>query len=363
MAAGGVLPACANNPGEAILVYLLAAAGLFLLFIGGEFLVRGSVGVARRLGLSEMLIGLTLVGLGTSVPELVTSLQAVSDGAVGVAVGNVVGSNIANVLLIIGVAALITPIITQPRAIARDFMVMIAATAVFILLAYFDAFTRMTGILLVAALLIYIIGSVIADKRSMAQNGAAAALHADEASALAAPSNLPVSLLIAIAGMAGVVFGAKLLVENAVIIATRAGVSEAVIGLSLVAIGTSLPELATSVVAALRGKQDVAVGNVIGSNIFNLFGILGVTAIVSPFSVNDGDTVPALTGEPEAWSAVLDNTVGASMLSWGDIGMLVLSVVLLVLFALTGKRVARWEGAVLLAAYISYMAYLFGVMG
>lgn len=342
------------------MVYLLAAVGLVLLFIGGEFLVRGSVGVARKLGLSEMLIGLTLVGFGTSVPELVTSLQAVSDGAVGVAVGNVVGSNIANVLLIIGLAALISPILTQPRAIARDFMVMIAATVVFILLAYFDGFSRLTGILLVGALLIYVVGSVIADKRSMAQNGAAAALHEDEASALAAPSSLAISLLIAIAGMVGVVFGAKLLVENAVIIATRAGLSEAVIGLSLVAVGTSLPELATSVVAAMRGKQDVAVGNVIGSNIFNLFGILGVTAIVSPFSVTD-DAGPAV-GTSD-WSAVLDTSVGGSLLSWGDIGMLVLSVILLILFALTGKRVARWEGAVLLAAYVSYMAYLFGAMG
>ncbi len=194
----------------------------------------------------------------------------------------------------------------------------------------------------------------------MASNGAAAALHEDEASALAAPSSLPVSLVIAIAGMVGVVFGAKLLVENAVIIATRAGLSEAVIGLSLVAVGTSLPELATSVVAAMRGKQDVAVGNVIGSNIFNLFGILGVTAIVSPFSV--ADDAGAAVGTTD-WSAVLDTSVGGSMLSWGDIGMLVLSVILLILFALTGKRVARWEGAVLLAAYVSYMAYLFGAMG
>ncbi len=148
--------------------------------------------------------------------------------------------------------------------------------------------------------------------------------------------------------------------ENAVIIATRAGLSEAVIGLSLVAVGTSLPELATSVVAAMRGKQDVAVGNVIGSNIFNLFGILGVTAIVSPFSVTDD--AGAAVGTTD-WSAVLDTSVGGSMLSWGDIGMLVLSVILLILFALTGKRVARWEGAVLLAAYVSYMAYLFGAMG
>lgn len=342
------------------MVYLLAAVGLVLLFIGGEFLVRGSVGVARRLGLSEMLIGLTLVGFGTSVPELVTSLQAVSDGAVGVAVGNVVGSNIANILLIIGLAALITPILTQPRAIARDFMVMIAATAIFILLAYFDGFSRLSGILLLAALVVYVVGSVIADRRTMANNGAAAALHAEEASVLAAPSSLPISLVITIAGMAGVIFGAKLLVENAVIIATRAGLSEAVIGLSLVAVGTSLPELATSIVAAMRGKQDVAVGNVIGSNIFNLLGILGITAIVSPFSVTGSAATAAGTTD---WSAVLNASVGGSLLSWGDIGMLVLSVILLILFALTGKRVARWEGVVLLAAYVTYMAFLFGAMG
>lgn len=343
------------------MVYLFALAGLFLLFIGGEFLVRGSVGVARKFGMSEMVIGLTLVGLGTSMPELVTSLQAVSDGAVGVAVGNVVGSNIANVLLIIGVAALIAPILTQPRALARDFSVMVAATVVFILLAYFDGFSRLTGLLLVGALVVYIVGSIIADRREVAARSAVD-LHREEGEALSAPTNLPLSLVLALLGMAGVIIGAKLLVENAVIIATQAGVSEAVIGLSLVAVGTSLPELATSAIAALRGKTDVAVGNVIGSNIFNLFGILGVTALVSPFSVSDRSGViddPAVTD----WSQVLEASAGGSMLTFGDIGMLVLSVVLLILFAMTGKRVARWEGAVLLVAYGSYMAYIFGAMG
>ena len=343
------------------MVYLFALAGLFLLFIGGEFLVRGSVGVARKFGMSEMVIGLTLVGLGTSMPELVTSLQAVSDGAVGVAVGNVVGSNIANVLLIIGVAALIAPILTQPRALARDFSVMVTATVVFILLAYFDGFSRLTGLLLVGALVVYIVGSIIADRREVAARSAVD-LHREEGEALSAPTNLPLSLVLALLGMAGVIIGAKLLVENAVIIATQAGVSEAVIGLSLVAVGTSLPELATSAIAALRGKTDVAVGNVIGSNIFNLFGILGVTALVSPFSVSDRSGViddPAVTD----WSQVLEASAGGSMLTFGDIGMLVLSVILLILFAMTGKRVARWEGAVLLVAYGSYMAYIFGAMG
>lgn len=336
---------------------LLIAGGLFLLFVGGEALVRGSVEVARKLGLSELVIGLTLVGFGTSMPELVTSLRAIETGAVGIAVGNVAGSNIANVFLVLGVAALIRPILTHPAALARDTVVMVAATAVFALLVYTDQFTRLTGGLMVAALLAYVVVSIILDRGGQTAPGA---MHAEEGELMSGELGLVTGLLLAIGGVVAVVFGARFLVDGGSGLATDLGISEAVIGLTVVAVGTSLPELATSVVAAMRGKQDVAVGNVIGSNIFNLFGILGVTAIVSPFSVADDAGTAVGTTD---WSAVLDTSVGGSMLSWGDIGMLVLSVILLILFALTGKRVARWEGAVLLAAYVSYMAYLFGAMG
>ncbi len=336
------------------MVYLLALAGLVLLFVGGEGLVRGSVAVARRLGLSELLIGLTLVGFGTSVPELVTSLQAVQSGAVGLAIGNVVGSNIANVLLILGVAALIAPIITNPRALARDMSVMVGVTLLLVTLSWFGVFSRVAGAFLVGALLVYVIGSVVMDRRGTA----ASRLHADEAETVHAPNSLLIGMVLAVGGMVGVVFGANLLVTNATVIARDFGVSDAVIGLSLVAIGTSLPELATSVMASIRGKTDVAVGNIIGSNIFNVLGILGITALVKPFSINVGDQPAAAAN---SWETILASPAGGSMLNYGDITMLGLSVVLLILFGLTGKRIARWEGGVLLLCYIAYMAFIFGM--
>ena len=336
------------------MVYLLALAGLVLLFVGGESLVKGSVAVARRLGLSELLIGLTLVGFGTSVPELVTSLQAVQSGAVGVAIGNVVGSNIANILLILGLAALLAPIITQPRALARDMTVMVLATLALIVLCWFGDFSRLAGALLFGALLAYVIGSVVMDRR----NTAASRLHADEAETVHAPNSLLIGLVLAVAGIVGVVVGANLLVTNATIIARDFGVSDAVIGLSLVAVGTSLPELATSVMAAIRGKTDVAVGNIIGSNIFNVLGILGISALVKPFSIaSDG----ASAAQPGSWEEILAAPAGGSMLTFGDISMLGLSVFLLILFGLTGKRIARWEGGVLLLCYVAYMAFIFGI--
>ena len=335
---------------------LLIAGGLVLLFIGGESLVRGSVGVAKRLGVSELVIGLTLVGFGTSMPELVTSLRAVQQDAVGLAIGNVAGSNIANVLLVLGVAALIKPIITNPAALARDTLVMIAATLVFAALVYFDAFTRLAGGVLVAALVTYILVSLIMDRGGKAAPGV---MHAEEGALLQVEQGLLVSAVMAVLGMIGVVFGARFLVDGGSGLATAMGVSETVIGLTIVAIGTSLPELATSAISALRGKSDVALGNVLGSNIFNILGVLGVTALVEPFSV--------MVPEPAATSIFNANvdpqgSVALPILGWEDIGAVILSVFLLVLFAFTGRKLARWEGAVLLGAYTLYMGMIAGVV-
>ena len=338
------------------MTYALILVGLLLLFLGGEFLVRGSVSVARRLGLSELLIGLTLVGFGTSTPELVTSLQAIGQGSVGVAVGNVVGSNIANILLILGLAAVLSPIVTRPRELSRDLMVMVAATVTVAALCWFDQFNRVTGVIMVAILILYVVMSVILDRKG----GPPAELHAAEAQAVTTPDSLLIGIVLAITGLVGVVFGADLLVKNAVIVAREFGLSEAVIGLTLVAVGTSLPELATSVVAALRGKSDVAVGNIIGSNIFNVFGILGVVTLVKPFSVVSVGGGELSGGAEPQWSEVLSSGAGGSILTFGDVGMLGLSAAMLVLFAYTGKRIARWEGVVLLLAYAAYMAFLFG---
>ena len=334
----------------------LIVAGLVLLFAGGEFLVRGSVGVARRLGMSELLIGLTLVGFGTSMPELVTSLQALSDGSTGLSIGNVIGSNVANVLLVIGAACVISPIVTNPRALARDGLFMIAVTALFAAIIWIDGFTRTTGFAFIGVLLIYLVLSVLLDRR---KGSAASEVHSGEAEVVETNEPLLVSLLLAVGGIVGVIFGARFLVHGGSDLARMFGISETVIGLSIVAVGTSLPELVTSVVSALKGKADVALGNVIGSNIFNILGIMGVSAAVFPFSL-------MATPEPAAGTPVdvsaMEYGEMTSLVTMQDMGALALSVFLLVLFAYTGRRLARWEGAVLLLAYALYMSLSFGIL-
>lgn len=338
------------------MMYLMIIGGFILLFIGGEALVRGSVSVARKLNISELVIGLTLVGFGTSVPELVTSLRAINQDAVGIAVGNVVGSNIANVLLVLGVAALIRPIITNPRALWRDSMFMVGVTCLLAALIWFDLFSRPVGMAMVALLIAFLATSIMLDKRGDTSHPAS--MHVEEGETVEANYGLGIGLLFTLVGIVSVIYGANILVGGAVQLADLFGMSQTVIGLSIVAIGTSLPELATSSVAALRGKSDVALGNIIGSNIFNILGILGITAIVHPFSVTD-----APLGEDEITGNAMGLGEGInSLVSWEHMGALILSVFLLLLFAFTGKRLARWEGAVMLAAYALYMAMLFNVM-
>lgn len=342
--------------------YLMIAGGLVLLFLGGEALVRGSVGIARRFGLSELVIGLTLVGFGTSVPELVTSLRAVSQDAVGMSVGNVAGSNVANILLVLGVAALIRPIITHPRALARDFSVMVGVTLLFAWLVYVDLFTRPIGIGLVVLLLAYMIGSLVLDRARGAQGemGEVATMHAEEGELIETPDPLPIAALLALGGIVGVVIGARLLVTGGIDIAAQFGVSETLIGLSIVAFGTSLPELATAAISAMRGKSDVALGTVLGSNIFNILGIIGVTAIVHPFSLFEGG--PGLAGSGFSAGAAIAGATNNVGLTWTDISTLILSIFLVLLFAFTGKRIARTEGGIMLAGYVLYMGFLFHII-
>ncbi len=330
------------------MMYLLVLGGLIFLLIGGEALVRGSVSVARKLNISELVIGLTLVGFGTSVPELVTSLQAVDRGAVGIAIGNVVGSNVANIFLVLAIAAIISPIIVNPKALARDGTFMLAVTGLLCALLWFDHFNRLSGFLLLSLLIAYLAYSLIADQN---RQDAVAELHKAEGESVEAHYSLGVGLLIAIAGLAGVVAGANMLVTGATSLARSIGISETVIGLTIVAIGTSLPELATSIVAAYRKRADVALGNIIGSNIFNVLGILGVTSLVSPFSIRGDISADAMAGaEP------------ISIISSVDVGALVLSAGLLMLFAMTGKKIARWEGGVLLLGYALYMGLTFNLI-
>ncbi len=309
------------------------AVGLVLLLGGGEALVKGSVAVATRLGVSPLVIGLTLVGFGTSTPELVASLHGALRGSPGIALGNVVGSNIANILLILGLSAVILPLAIERRAFRRDGLVLVLTALALTGVALGGEMTRAAGIVFLLLLLAFTLYAFWSERGAKGPDAAAAAaVHAAEAEAVA-PKRLGLAAALALAagGIAGVVLGADLLVDAAIVLARDAGLSETVIGLTLVAVGTSLPELVTSVMAALRRQSDVAFGNIVGSNIFNILGIAGVTAVVQPIPV------------PREIAAF-------------DIWAMVAASLVLVVFALSGWRLGRREGAVLLALYAGYLA-------
>ncbi|MFN3575195.1 MAG: calcium/sodium antiporter [Phenylobacterium sp.] len=303
---------------------LLILGGLVLLAGGGEVLVRGAVGAARAVGVSPLLSGLVLVGFGTSTPELVTSLLAALRDSPGIAVGNVLGSNIANILLILGVTAAISPVMIRPSVIRRD-MIALGLSSVLLLAAVIAGFVDFYfGLVLILALMGYV-GLAYARERNRA--GEAGAVKARDWTGFGK------NLLLTVAGIALTVFGARLLVDGAVELAEGLGVSETVIGLTVVAVGTSLPELVACVVAALRRHSEVAVGNVIGSNVYNALGILGVTAMVSPIRI-----------PPEVIRL--------------DIWVLLGATALLAVFLRTGGGLKRLEGAAFLAAYAAYVGFL-----
>jgi cation:H+ antiporter len=258
--------------------------GLVLLVVGGDVLVRGAVAVARIAGISPLVIGLTLVGFGTSTPELLASVQAALIGAPAIAVGNVVGSNIVNVLLIMGLAALLSPVAADAPGVRRDMLVMGVATVAAAGLLLWGTISRPVGAALLAALVAYTVGTILADRR----DGAMTRIREEEAHLKESPQvhlSLWPALGLTVGGLVGVMLGARFLVDAAVELATRWGVSQSLIGVTVVAVGTSLPELVTSVVAAVKKESDVALGNIVGSNIFNILGILGTTALMGPISV------------------------------------------------------------------------------
>ena len=308
------------------MVYLQLALGFVLLVAGGEALVRGAVSVASRLGVSPLLIGLTLVGFGTSTPELVTSLQAAFDGLPGIAVGNVVGSNIANVVLILGVAAVIAPVAVARAGFGRDGTALAVATLLCVGVVLYGALDRWLGGVLIAALATYLVVAYLTD-RTAAPDPAATL------DAAPLPGPLWLALALALGGIAVTILGARLAVDAAVALALVWGLSETVVGLTIVAVGTSLPELVTSVMAALRRQSAIAFGNVVGSNLYNILGILGVTALVRPI------VVPPQIAQLDVWVMA-----GATL-------ALIAAVVL-------WQRIGRGTGAVFLAVYAGYTAWL-----
>ncbi len=314
------------------MMYLMVAAGLILLLVSGDILVRGAVSLAQCIGVSPLVIGLTVVAFGTSAPELVVCVNAALSGAPEMAIGNVVGSNIANILLVLGLPAAIFPIACGTGEIRRDTVLMLLATGAFIVAAWFGSFQSWQGTIMVALLLAFLFWSYLSTRSS---NDHTAEDLVDEIEGIAArPHDTWLSLVFIGGGHVGLLGGSHLLVEGALEVAIAAGISEAVIGLTLLAIGTSLPELATSLVATIRRHGDVTIGNVVGSNLFNLLGIMGVTAIVRPVPV-----------PPEFLRF--------------DLWIMLAAALLLVGFVADGRRINRITGAFLAISYGAYIWFQF----
>jgi cation:H+ antiporter len=270
-----------------IMPWVMSGLGLVILLLAGDALVKGAVNLSLRVGIPALIVSLTIVAFGTSAPELLISVNAVLEGKAGLALGNVVGSNTANVLLVLGVPAIISGLSTAGCKCQKTYIFMIGATILFIALAFRGVFDVYAGIVLLAALA-FVLFDAFRDANQHRREVAALPEVDDEEEVEGADPDMPwwQIVLFLVLGLVGLPLGADILVDNASIIALAFGVSDAVIGLTLVAVGTSLPELATTVMAALRKQADVALGNVIGSNMFNLLAIIGITTLVGPVPVN-----------------------------------------------------------------------------
>ncbi len=307
--------------------------GLVLLIVGAEMLVRGSSRLAAVMGISPLVIGLTVVAFGTSSPELAVSFNAALNNQASIAVGNVIGSNIFNILFILGVSALITPLVVSQQLVRFDVPLMIGVSVLVLVLALDQVFSRLDGLLLFSGLVLYIGYSIYQSRR---ETTAVQEEYSQEFGIEKDPkSNTLVNLGLVVVGLVLLVIGSGWLVDSTVAFAQYMGISELVVGLTIVAAGTSLPEVVTSVIAALRGERDIAVGNVVGSNLFNLMGVLGLASLVSPTSI----------------------AVSTAVISFDLPVMIAVALAALPIF-FTGGTISRQEGVALLAYYIAYTAYL-----
>jgi len=309
------------------MMYVQVLIGFVVLIGGAEILVRGAVALAERMGISPMVIGMTIVAIGTSAPELVVSVNAALEGATGLAVGNVIGSNIANVLLVLGVACILMPIIERPAALKRDGAMLLFGTLLFVGLCLRETLDGMAGILLLVGFASFI---GISYWRESSEPELAAD-HVQEVEDLEGWPTSTAGMIIAIVGgLVGLAVGSEFLVDGGADIARTFGVSEEVIGLTLFALGTSLPELAASVIAAMKGHADVGIGNVVGSNLFNILGVAGAAALTAPLPVH------------------------SQILSF-DIWVMLASSLLLLPILIFGWRIGRFSGLLFLVAYIGYI--------
>jgi len=308
-------------------VYLLLFAGLLLLFVSGKYLVDSSVAVSRRLKIPRMIIGLTVVAFGTSAPELLVSLQAAFSGYPEIAIGNVVGSNISNILLVLAITALIYPIPVPASSVKRDWPLMMLVSMLLFVFSLNGSISRMEGGILVTLLAGYILLSVLRSRRTAKPEG-----KTDEGPVM----KWWVAGILFLGSCVGMAIGADLLVDNVALIAEEMGISKRVISITMVAVGTSIPEVATSVIAALKKETEISVGNIIGSNIMNILSVLGFTSLVSPISVSE-----EIAGFDIPWM------LGVSVLF------------LLLMLPAARSRITRWEGSFMIIIYLLYIYFLF----
>jgi cation:H+ antiporter len=311
-------------------------AGLLALIAGADLLVRGASKLALSFGLSPLVVGLTIVAFGTSAPEVAVSLGAVLEGQTDIALGNVVGSNIFNVLFILGLSAIITPLVVNIQLIRQEVPIMVGASLLLLVLSLDGGLSVFDGTMLFGLMVAYTAFLVIQSRKETQAANDEYAAEVQPAAAGSWDSKLPMQLLLIAGGLALLVVGSQWLVDAAVIFAKSLGVSDVVIGLTIVAAGTSMPEVATSITAAIKGERDIAVGNVVGSNTFNILGCLGLSGMASG---SLGLVVPEAVLNFDIWV------------------MLVVALACIPVF-MTGREIARWEGAVFLLYYIAYVAYL-----
>ena len=308
-----------------VIIFLIS--GLLALFIGAEGLIRGSSALALKIGITPLVVGLTVVAFGTSTPELVVSLKAALLGNSSITLGNVVGSNIAKIALILGTAALIRPLDVHANVVRKEIPIMIAFTILLILLLIDGEVGFIDGIIFVISIVAYTIVNII-----LARKEKNAEVENEFKDGLKTKINVPVSIIMIVAGLGLLILGANLFVNGAIAVAKFIGVSDAIIGLTVVAIGTSLPELITAAVASYKKESDIAVGNVVGSNIFNILGILGITALITSINTDE--------------------------LNFVDFGVMLFAAIILLPLSKTGFKISRLEGAFLVVGYIIYIFYL-----
>ena len=318
-----------------ITTILMLIAGLVLLVAGAEVLVKGASRIAFMFGLSPLLIGLTIVAYGTSSPELMVSIQSSLAGQPDIAVGNVVGSNIFNILLILGISALITPLVVAQQLIRLDVPILIGISCLTLMFGLDGRISRVDGGIFVTGAILYTLFLMIQSRKEKNTDVTDEYEREYGDSSVRSTKQILINAGLIFAGLILLVLGSKFLVDSAIAIARSFGVSELVIGLTLVSAGTSLPELATSVVASMRGERDIAVGNVIGSNIFNILAVLGGAALLSPEGLS----------------------VSQDAIRFDIPVMIAVAVICLPIF-ITGQLIARWEGLLFLSYYVAYTGYL-----